>query len=146
MNTVSLHINISKAAERRTAALRREPYWHSLGKHRSLGFRKTEERGYWIARHQLAGVKTYSALGSDDAMGFDEAKRAAEKWLALASRGADATLSVEEAVNEYEADRCRDASDRQKANAKTDASRVRSRLGKLAGVPVAALTTRQLES
>ena len=90
--------------------LRREPYWHRIGKGCYLGFRKMSAGGgSWIARAMEgddSGRKLYKALGdfSDkpDGVRFDAAKKEAEAWFAHLGRGGSAEdVTVRQACDRY---------------------------------------------
>jgi integrase len=70
--------DLSRKRERTRLKPRREPYWLRLNKGQYLGFRRGADT--WIVRtRDRAGKQHQSALPS--ANDYDEAKRAAEKWL-----------------------------------------------------------------
>lgn len=85
--------------------VRREPHWLKLTSGRYLGFRKTEDSGFWIARFRdRAGKQRYSSLGELGQMDFDAASKAAGEWLSAldAPRAASAkTGTVKEACAAY---------------------------------------------
>lgn len=75
---------------RRELKQRREPYWQILTRGRSIGYRRGERGGTWIARLQeSSGRKLYGALGlADDiedadgvrVLDFGQAQDAAHRW------------------------------------------------------------------
>jgi len=76
--------DISRKRERERLKPRREPYWQRLDKGRYLGFRRSKvyARSTWIARLRgRDGKQNYSALPAVHVDDYDEAKKAAEKWL-----------------------------------------------------------------
>lgn len=67
---------------------RKEPYWLKLRTGAHLGYRKTKDSGYWIARFRYrdssgAYCRPYHSLGEISAMDFDEAVAAAEEWFSV---------------------------------------------------------------
>ncbi|MGH7138839.1 MAG: hypothetical protein ACREHD_24085, partial [Pirellulales bacterium] len=82
-------------------ASRREPYWQRLAARAALGFRRGPDT--WIARFRdREGNQKYKSLG--EALEFDEAKRAAENWLAQLTGSAMRSVTrgtVREALNAY---------------------------------------------
>jgi integrase len=94
--------------QRGRAALteRREPYFESLGRGRSLGYRAGP--GTWIARASTPAGMRFHSLGSQP--DYTTAKQAAEKWFATISSGADTRLTVNGAIDRYIATRTADCS------------------------------------
>ncbi|MDM0107790.1 site-specific integrase [Variovorax sp. J22R24] len=83
MNTRS----IATPKDRKNLATRREPYWHSLGTNRAIGFRRMSEKtdGTWVGRWTPPGGKPVSkplpdVLTLPDAQRFAAACEAAQKW------------------------------------------------------------------
>lgn len=72
--------DITKGTSRKRLPVRREPYWLKLATGAYLGFRRGPDT--WVARWRRPGNSTqhYQALEGIDS--FDDAKRAAERWLA----------------------------------------------------------------
>jgi integrase len=74
-------VDITRKRERDRLAIRREPYWHRLGKGKALGFRRGPDT--WIVRltsNDSERNKTYEAL-DEQLLDFDQAKTKAEAWL-----------------------------------------------------------------
>jgi integrase len=88
--------------------IRREPHWLKIGSGKYLGFRKTDDSGFWIARYRdRSGKQRYSALGELGRMDFDAAAKAGGEWFATleAPRAATAkTGTVKAACAAYVAD------------------------------------------
>lgn len=84
---------IKTVADRAKLAPSREPYWESIRRGCSLGFRKisTDSEGTWVARWQVGNQKKYEALGSFDELPRnkrrDAAHQAAEKWFKHVAAG-----------------------------------------------------------
>lgn len=75
--------------------VRREPYWLKLTSGRYLGFRKTADSGFWIARiRDRVGKQRYASLGELGQMDFDAASKAAAEWLATLDAPRAATAKV----------------------------------------------------
>lgn len=73
-------VDITKKTNRAKLKARREPYWLRLGRGAALGFRAGP--GTWIAKYRgRDGVRQYKPLIG--AVEYDDAKSAAEEWLAL---------------------------------------------------------------
>ena len=71
--------DLSRKRDRDRLSIRREPHWQRLNEGAYLGFRRGPDT--WIARYRgRDGKQIYRSLG--EAMDYDEAKRAAEAWLA----------------------------------------------------------------
>jgi len=70
--------DLSRKRERSRLKPRREPYWMRLNKGQYLGFRRGADTWH-VRMRDRAGKQHQSALPS--ASDYDEAKRAAEKWL-----------------------------------------------------------------
>lgn len=69
---------------------RREPYWSKVRAGSFVGFRKTDDSGYWIARSRRRDdsgkyCQQYNSLGEITSMDFDEAMAAAEQWFDVLS-------------------------------------------------------------
>ncbi|MCE7901883.1 MAG: hypothetical protein DYH20_04300 [Gammaproteobacteria bacterium PRO9] len=76
-------------------AVRREPHWVKLASGRYLGFRKTADSGYWVARYRdRTGRQRYTSLGELGGMDFDAAAKAAGEWLATLDAPRAATAKV----------------------------------------------------
>lgn len=61
--------------------VRREPYWLKLETGRYIGFRKTSDSGFWIARlRDGQGSQRYRSLGEAPHLDYDAAMRAAAEW------------------------------------------------------------------
>ena len=74
--------DLSRKRDRNRLAKRREPYWQKLQAGAYLGFRRGSDT--WVARYRDAALKQhYNALG--EVMDYDDAKKAAEAWLAQMS-------------------------------------------------------------
>lgn len=79
VRAVSTLADLSRKRERTRLPVRREPHWQRLAQGAALGFRRGPDT--WIARFRSRdGKHLYKSLG--DALEFDEAKEAAERWLA----------------------------------------------------------------
>lgn len=75
--------------------VRREPHWLKLTSGRYLGFRKTSDSGFWIARYRdRAGKQRYTSLGELGQMDFDAASKAAGEWLTTLDAPRAATAKV----------------------------------------------------
>lgn len=73
--------NIDTITKRKKLAVRREPYWHKLGKCRYIGFRKSAaSHGTWIARKQMGLKKVYESLGSVIDLEFEDGVKLANQW------------------------------------------------------------------
>jgi len=74
-------MDLSRKRDRAALQVRREPHWQKLAKGAYLGYRRGAET--WHARYRDAKGKQHwqplEGITPDD---FDEAKKAAEKWLA----------------------------------------------------------------
>jgi integrase len=71
--------DLSRKRSRERLSVRREPYWQRLSEGNYVGFRRGPDT--WIARHRdRDGKQNYNAL--DGCREYDDAKRAAEAWLA----------------------------------------------------------------
>ncbi|MBN8224777.1 MAG: tyrosine-type recombinase/integrase [Xanthomonadales bacterium] len=102
-----------KTVERRDKLKpRREPYWQSLSAGQYLGFRPSagSGQGTWLARFYDpdSGKRPNRSLGDFGELPpgrrFDAAKRSAEEWFAILSRGGSAEdLTVREACERYAA-------------------------------------------
>lgn len=90
---------IDTVTARNQLTIRREPYWHRIGKGFYVGFRKMTDgsSGTWLLRHRAeTGNEVESSLGTLDQYKaherFDKAVEAAREWLARAVTG-DADVS-----------------------------------------------------
>lgn len=93
--------DLSRKRDRERLKIRREPYWQRLVKGSYLGFRRGADT--WVARHRgRDGKQVYKAL--EGAVEFDEARKAAEAWLAQVSNGVSRAAkrgTVKEALQAY---------------------------------------------
>ncbi len=93
--------DLSRKRDRERLPIRREPYWQRMAAGAYLGFRRGPDT--WIARYRgRDGKQSYRSLG--EAMDYDEAKRAAEAWLAQLSASAVRTIrrgTVRNALEAY---------------------------------------------
>jgi integrase len=89
-----MKFRIEKQAQRDRLPMRHEPFWHSLGDRRAVGYRNDKKKGstgHWIARwreegaHGIAGKKHFEPL--KEARDFDEACAAATEWFKKISAG-----------------------------------------------------------
>ena len=72
--------DLSRKRERERLPERHAPYFQRVGKGAYLGFRRGSDT--WTARFRARdGKQLYKSLGGAP-MGYDEAKKAAEEWLA----------------------------------------------------------------
>lgn len=88
--------------KRYALAPRREPYWVRLQTGGFVGYRKmTEGEGTWIGRwRDDEGKQHYRSLGHFER--YDDAKKAADKWIKQNEQGANPTATtVEEACKAY---------------------------------------------
>jgi integrase len=76
---LSVH-DITKGTSRKRLLARREPYWLKLATGAYLGFRRGPDT--WIARWRRPGSRTQHYQALEGVESFDDAKRAAERWLA----------------------------------------------------------------
>ncbi len=76
---MSVH-DITKGTSRKRLLARREPYWLKLATGAYLGFRRGPDT--WIARWRRPGSRTQHYQALEGVESFDDAKRAAERWLA----------------------------------------------------------------
>ena len=72
--------DITKGTSRKRLPARREPYWLKLATGAYLGFRRGPDT--WVARWRRPGSHTQHYQALEYVWSFDEAKRAAEQWLA----------------------------------------------------------------
>lgn len=93
---------LSRVGVRSSLAPRREPYWQHLVRGGYLGFRRGPET--WVARWRDAdtGARSYKKLGRID---YPQAKVEAEEWFKSCGVGVTKAGTVEEAVNQYIANR-----------------------------------------
>lgn len=93
--------DLARKRDREHLAVRREPYWQRLTAGAALGFRRGPDT--WIARFRdREGNQRYKSLGGN--LEYDEAKKAAEGWLAQLSGSAVRTIkrgTVREALEAY---------------------------------------------
>jgi len=96
-------MDITKQKDREKLPARREPYWHTLGHGRALGYRAGP--GTWVARLTTNdGSKITKALKLDLSADYNAAKKAAETWLGLAAGTARRTVrrgTVRSALGAY---------------------------------------------
>ena len=96
-----MQIEINSKTQRSRLEPRKEPYWSRLKAGFHLGYRKHEQGdGTWIARLREDNKQTYHALGAFD--DYDDAKKAAEAWLAQREQGVIVTdTTVSDACKQY---------------------------------------------
>jgi integrase len=112
-----LRIDTKSGRERLTP--RREPYWRKVAQGCYLGFRKTGEGGYWIARFRdEEGAQRYKSLGElSDTLDFNQASAFAAGWFKDRDQGITGRSSdgdeptVESACRAYVEDRRREKGD-----------------------------------
>lgn len=96
--------DLSRKRDRERLKPRREPYWQRLAEGTYLGFRCGPDT--WVARFRgRDGKQQYKAIG--EALEYDDAKRAAEAWLAQLAGAAvrrPRRGTVREALEAYLAD------------------------------------------
>jgi hypothetical protein len=86
-------MGIVTVKQRSALAIRHEPHRHLLATGQHLGFRRTDDGGYWVARAYDAATRqrTYRALGDFRALPdnerFEAAPKAAREWLAHLDAG-----------------------------------------------------------
>ena len=105
-------VKITTPTSRKALDERSEPYWHGLGKNKSLGFRKGPTGGVWKARYKTVVIgsdkptykKLYKTIGAESDYDFDAAKAEAELWLLTVSDAEDHRYTVARAVDDYIAD------------------------------------------
>ena len=111
--------DLSRKRERDRLKSRREPYWQRLAEGAYLGFRRGPDT--WVARFRgRDGKQQYKAIG--EALEYDDAKKAAEAWLAQLVGAAvrrPTRGTVREAIEAYLADLRRHERERAAADAET---------------------------
>lgn len=100
--------DIELVKHRNKLEARREPYWHSLGRGKHLGYRRTEDGGHWIARDYDEGTRSrqYRALGDlAHIAGTDQftvASNLASEWFEhLGKGGQSEVITVRDACVRY---------------------------------------------
>ena len=99
-------MKIDTLTARRRLVNRREPYFATIVRGRSLGFRRFQDDvGHWIARvRSKVGKYEYRPLGTDTALDYAQALASAQEWFerqAVAEGEDHRSVTVETAVNDY---------------------------------------------
>ena len=96
---------IDTPTQRDKLAPRREPYWHKLQKGGYLGYRKTGDSGFWIARwRNEEGKERYNALKllpTEPVREFDDAQQMARAWFDTQQAGVTGHWTVKSAAKHY---------------------------------------------
>ncbi|MEW8073624.1 MAG: tyrosine-type recombinase/integrase [Candidatus Thiodiazotropha endolucinida] len=95
---------ITTPTQRRKLTPRRNPYFKRLYPGRHLGYRKLEDGGTWIARILIDGEYKFRKLGSDEAMDYEAAAKAADAWfdeVGQLEEKTDLRYTVKQCVSDY---------------------------------------------
>jgi integrase len=123
---------------------RAEPYWRTIRRGQSLGYRAGAAT--WVARIYHAGRNTYKALGAEVDLDYKRALEAAEEWWRVMTSGAPRGYTVLQAVEDYCRTKTEDATPRAAAAFWRELRSLAKHLsGELLGREVAELTTAELE-
>lgn len=139
--------NITTSSGRSKLKPRREPYFKQIAVGQSLGYRKLDKGGTWIARSTKHKTRKHSALGTDtEYPEYNDALKAAMTWFATIGTddAPDAAYTVANCIADYISDIGRRKG--KDAALRTQQSANKHILPELGNIPLAKLKTKRLKT